>query len=294
MITLKQLVSVSSNLTQKNFFDHSLKIRENSIYAVTSILAALFVGELTVDFDNTTVQLCILFLIPNLALSLLVRLKGYHYWIGYAQVFLIYLVIQLHFFYSPTYFNVLVYWMPFIPLISVFLISIRVSFLWLAVTILTLLFDIKFGQNQIGESYTTSPRFVSFGTAGIVFVTGLFLAYLFLYQLLTSYYLSVRQKQDEIKRLNSELKELNETLEKKVEDKVADIKSQNEKLEKYAFMNAHVVRAPLANIVGAMELYHQLDDVEQKDELLEMVEESASKLDQAVREVALDLGKLPD
>lgn len=285
---------VSTNLAHDNFYEHALKIRRNSIYAITGVLAMIFAAEVLVDFDNTTVELCILFLVPNLVLSLYARQGNYQLWIGHTQVLLIYLIIQLHFFYNPKFFNVLVYWMPFIPLVTVFLISIRFSFIWLGITIATLVFNIAYGEHTIGVNYLVTPRFRAFGAAGVVFVIGLFLAYLFLYRLLTGYYLSVRQKQDEIKRLNSELKELNENLEKKVEDKVADIKSQNERLEKYAFMNAHVVRAPLANIVGAMDLYNQIEDPDTRKELLEMVEESASRLDQAVHEVALDLSHKPD
>ena len=289
MITWKPFLTVSTSLTHDNFNEHALKIRKNSIYAITGVLGLLLISELLVDFDNTTIQLCILFLIPNVLLSVCVSRGNYQQWIGHIQVLLIYFVIQLHFFYNPRFFNVLVYWMPFIPLVTVFLISIRSSFVWLGITIATLFFNIGYGEYAIGMSYLVTPRFRSFGVAGVVFVIGLFTAYLFLYRLLTGYYLSARQKQDEIKRLNAELRELNENLEKKVEDKVADIKSQNERLEKYAFMNAHVVRAPLANIVGAMELYHEMADPDTKKELLEMVKESAEKLDQAIQEVALDL-----
>lgn len=54
-------------------------------------------------------------------------------------------------------------------------------------------------------------------------------------------------------------------------------------------MNAHIVRAPLANIMGALSLYHETEDHEKKMELLKMLDDSASILDRAVREVAEDL-----
>ncbi len=289
MKILKRFSNFSVSLNQEYYFKNALAIRKRSIYVITGALLVLFLTELIVDFDNTTIELCLAFLIPNILLCLLLSRTTYKYWIGHIQVFFIFLIIQIHFFYNPEYFNVLVYWMPFIPLISVFLISIRVSFIWLAVTLLTIFIDISYGESVVGESYTTFPRFRAFGAAGIVFVSGLFVAYLFLYRLLAGYYVTARRNQDEINRLNSELKELNENLEKKVEDKVADIKSQNERLEKYSFMNAHIVRAPLANIMGAMELYKKSEDTTEKEGLLGMVEESAHKLDEAVREVAQDL-----
>lgn len=179
--------------------------------------------------------------------------------------------------------------MPFIPLLSVFLISILVSFIWLAITLFTLFIDIRYGEAIVGESYTVFPRLRAFGAAGVVFVTGLFTAYLFLYRLLAGYYETSRKNEEEINRLNAELQELNQNLEKKVMEKVADIQEQNEVLEKYAFMNAHVVRAPLANIIGALRLYQNTEDPDKKSELLNMLAESANILDNAVRDVAKEL-----
>ena len=170
----------SFDAAQEHFFDHASQIRENSIYAATGVSLAIFLAELLVDFDNTTPQLFALFLVPNILLSIIVNRFHYRYWIGHTQVLIIYFIIQLHFFQNPRYFNVLVYWMPFISLISFFLIGIRISFLWLGITILTLIFNIYYGENSIGDSYSVQPRFRAFGIAGIVFSSGLFVAYLFL------------------------------------------------------------------------------------------------------------------
>ena len=45
---------------------------------------------------------------------------------------------------------------------------------------------------------------------------------------------------------------MNGSLEGTVKERMKDIEERNERLKQYAFMNSHMVRAPLANIIGAV------------------------------------------
>jgi len=72
MSILDHFSSFSVSLNQEYYFQNALKIRERSIYAITGALLALLLTELVVDFDNTTVHLCLVFLVPNILLSVLV------------------------------------------------------------------------------------------------------------------------------------------------------------------------------------------------------------------------------
>lgn len=284
-----QLIRFSRYLKQDYHSFQALKIRRNAIYFTTILLALFIFIELTVDLSTTNANLLLAFLIPNLILTAFISRTKNTYWFGHIQVFLFYLLIQVHIFYNPRFFHTLIFWMPIVPMLSIFLISFRASLVWLLITLLSIAVDTAYGQNTVGLSYIVEQRFIAYGTGGAGFVIGMYLTNILMYNLIGYYYLDVQEKREEISRLNKELSDLNQNLEQKVLVKVADIKAQNERLEKYSFMNAHIVRAPLANIIGAMQLYHQTEDVQKRNELLSMLEESAQKLDDAIQEVANDL-----
>lgn len=64
------------------------------------------------------------------------------------------------------------------------------------------------------------------------------------------------------------------------------LESQNKKLRELAFEQSHIVRAPLARILGIADLINgfELDNEEKKD-LLSHINTSAKELDQALREI---------
>ena len=65
------------------------------------------------------------------------------------------------------------------------------------------------------------------------------------------------------------------------------IEKQNEKLQKIAWMQSHVVRAPLARLMGVVNLIknYQNSDIE-KNELLDHIQTSAYELDSVIREIS--------
>lgn len=57
--------------------------------------------------------------------------------------------------------------------------------------------------------------------------------------------------------LNDDLKELNKTLEARIEERTHLLLMQNQKLMEYAYFNAHKVRAPISSILGLINLLDQ-------------------------------------
>lgn len=97
---------------------------------------------------------------------------------------------------------------------------------------------------------------------------------------------------DELQRLNKELlssndeiKELNENLEKIVKERTEKINDQLGQLMRYAHMNSHEVRAPLARMLGLLQLIKREDDEEQMRELLDMLYNSSIELDVVIKEM---------
>lgn len=91
---------------------------------------------------------------------------------------------------------------------------------------------------------------------------------------------------DEIKRQNSEIRNLNINLEKIVEERTRKIEIQNKKLIEYANFNAHQLRAPIARVLGLLELARMNDEELTMDVLLDMLKGEIDDLDRIVRSMS--------
>ena len=100
----------------------------------------------------------------------------------------------------------------------------------------------------------------------------------------------IRQKNEELSTMNEEVQSINDRLESLVEERTKKIKDQNEKLVKYAFINSHEIRGPLARVLGlvyllSLEHKHLTDQAtfkllsEAAEELDAVIGESSSLLD---------------
>jgi PAS domain S-box-containing protein len=79
--------------------------------------------------------------------------------------------------------------------------------------------------------------------------------------------------------------------EQKLEQANIELKEKIERIQSYAFANSHKVRAPLANLIGLVDVLEN----EQRPELIEMLKTSALSLDQEVsqmNEILTDQTKL--
>lgn len=63
------------------------------------------------------------------------------------------------------------------------------------------------------------------------------------------------------------------------------IEKQNETLREIAWMQSHVVRAPLARIMGIIHLINDSSVIEEKGELLKYILDSAIELDAIIKEI---------
>lgn len=85
---------------------------------------------------------------------------------------------------------------------------------------------------------------------------------------------------------NRELAHANETLEEAVRQRTAELKKQNTQLTEYAFINSHLLRAPLARVLGLLQLI-RLEDLPVRDkQLVEALFTSANELDTLVRNIS--------
>ena len=105
--------------------------------------------------------------------------------------------------------------------------------------------------------------------------------------LTTSLYLNIKQRASKIKKIdefNRKLLEMNSELDTKVKLRTIELENKNQQLINFAFVNAHKLRAPVATILGLMNLYknNQLT-VQEKEGFVDTINELAQKLDSEIR-----------
>ena len=118
---------------------------------------------------------------------------------------------------------------------------------------------------------------------------------------LTALNLQIQQQKKEISTqaekltvVNQEVSLMNENLEALVKDKVMKIVEQNEKLAAYSYHNSHLVRAPLARILGLTDLIQRgaISDKELNSVLVQIQDESR-QLDTMIKNINLILHENP-
>ena len=74
-------------------------------------------------------------------------------------------------------------------------------------------------------------------------------------------------------------------LEQRVRDRTAKLERQKDQLAEYAFINAHLMRQPLTQIMGLIPLIQLADNDKERDQYLGYLEASSKKLDDVIHEV---------
>lgn len=89
-------------------------------------------------------------------------------------------------------------------------------------------------------------------------------------------------------KLNEELKDLNKILEKRIEERTRQLTVQNQKLLEYTFINAHKLRAPVASILGLINLldHNILTDA---PDILQHLKTCGEQLDNITRQISRNL-----
>jgi myosin heavy subunit len=87
------------------------------------------------------------------------------------------------------------------------------------------------------------------------------------------------QQTDQLQETNSEIQAIKDNLQEKVIARTKKLEEENKKLLEYSFINAHLVRAPMANIIG-------ITDLNPDDPKFEKIKEGIAEMDEVVRKIA--------
>ncbi len=88
--------------------------------------------------------------------------------------------------------------------------------------------------------------------------------------------------------LHRRIQQLNEGLQEQVEQRTQELKLKNRKLLDYAFVNSHRLRAPIANILGLLEvltLDNATTNEDEKKMILAKLQEAGQELDEIVKAI---------
>lgn len=94
----------------------------------------------------------------------------------------------------------------------------------------------------------------------------------------------IEKQAKELQEANHEIIVMNNNLEKIVNKRTEELKLRNQQLKEYLSSNSHIVRAPLARILGLVDLYDPNDSVNLPF-INESLQESANELDNALRSI---------
>lgn len=94
------------------------------------------------------------------------------------------------------------------------------------------------------------------------------------------------EKRKKLLHQRNEIENTRNNLEKIVEENTTELREKNELLASYAYDNAHILRAPLSNILGLIEiLENDSTENEKNAEVLKQLKEQAHSLDLLVKKV---------
>jgi len=179
-----------------------------------------------------------------------------------------------------------------VHIISIVLLSVRYrnKYLVLFTLMMAILFTVEFVNKDfyyISMQYRMAPVL---SKTIMISITYIITTWVVLYlKIQYSQTIQVIMSQNfEINQKNETISNHNSNLEETVIKRTQDISDQKEKLLQYAFFNSHKVRAPLANILGAVsiiqESYQDLD-LDERDLMLNIIKKESERLDSEVRSV---------
>ena len=95
----------------------------------------------------------------------------------------------------------------------------------------------------------------------------------------------IMAQRDSLASKNEEIESINANLERIVAARTLVLEEQNRRLAEYSFINAHKLRAPLASILGLINLFRIDAITEEQRQMLHHLNKSAAELDDIVRSI---------
>jgi hypothetical protein len=105
---------------------------------------------------------------------------------------------------------------------------------------------------------------------------------------------ALAEKNKEIERISRQIADENGKLEQLVAQRTEALENQNAKLSSYAFLNAHKLRAPLARIMGLVNLLQMKIEAKEKPAIMSHLANSSDELNDVVTSINKTFQAQPD
>jgi len=103
--------------------------------------------------------------------------------------------------------------------------------------------------------------------------------------------LALKASNEEIQAQAGVIKIINDNLEVLVKERTIELEKKNKALEEYAFINAHKLRAPVASILGLVNLISKQPLSPESRDIAERLQDSTQKLDAVVSSITKAIEK---
>jgi signal transduction histidine kinase len=144
-------------------------------------------------------------------------------------------------------------------------------------------------EREIKNSELQSQRTILIATAVFLVFAGTFAWFLYHQRRKISFQRDAIEMQAvALLKLNEELQLLNKNLEARIAERTSQLTIQNQRLAEYTFINAHKLRAPVASILGLINLVHQVAPAD-REAILAHLKTCGDQLDAIIREVSRNL-----
>lgn len=202
---------------------------------------------------------------------------------------------QLSLVLNPKSFHVLVFWLGVMPVFLSILTNARDTIIY---SILIGIFTITNGiyiQKEIGPyDLTLFPdRFI---LGGVIFLATTSVMAVFysrtqakIRERLYKQNFELSALSEEVEKQNVKLKDYNEHLEERVHNRTQELELQNKQLAEYAHINSHLLRGPLARVLGIIDLLERTDSTPEQKQYLEHLLKASKDLDEVVTKINLAL-----
>jgi len=210
---------------------------------------------------------------------------------------------------NPMHYYVLIYWIGLIPLLVVSIVKPNAAKIWGIVFLFFMALNgIYVLINYPSYEITIFPK--KFLTAGFVFWMITF-SIVFIINYIqkknkevlaeSNYELSnlkeeIESKNEElnaqnenINKINDELRKLNDNLEYRIAERTCDLEQRNTQLTEYAFINSHLLRSPVARVIGLLNLIDKTRDQKKRNEILAHLKQAGIDLEKVVSKISVTL-----
>lgn len=202
------------NTVSKNDEIHSNQILGSIIFFSFCLHLIIFLFEIIIDFKLISTVTLLPVLIISFFIVVAYLLDVYPNALGFCNILLFYLSIELHFLNNPYTYHFIIYWFTFVVILAVISGGIMQSFFWLGMVLFTIAFDFWYLTNHYGLQYALNVPLIHTSVGGILFLGGIFLFICIFHWLLSNAYLSMKQKSAELEKLRIIADKKGKTLEK--------------------------------------------------------------------------------